>query len=134
MKQKKKSKKSNLPSLVGKDVLQPLDIKSIGSNGDPCFGIAYDLSTEECKQCGDSELCCIKFAAALGKTRKELEEANNYKDMEVMVDKVSAKKLFRSLKRKGLDKKEIIQKLQDKFELPLKEARLLYREFSKPKQ
>lgn len=132
MKQKK-TKKSNLPSLVGKDVLQPVDINSIGSNGDPCFGKAYDLSTAECKQCGDSELCCIKFAAALGKTREELEEANNYKDMEVMVDKVAAKKTFRSMKRKGAEKKEIIAKLQEKYELPHKEARMLYREFSKPK-
>lgn len=133
MKQKK-TKKSNLPSLVGKDVLQPVDINSIGSNGDPCFGKAYDLSTQECKQCGDSELCCIKFAAALGKTRQELEEANNYKDLEVMVDKVAAKKTFRSMKRKGANRKEIIAKLQEKYELPFAEAKTLYKEFLKPKE
>ena len=27
----------------------------MGTNGDPCFGIEYDLSTKECKLCGDSE-------------------------------------------------------------------------------
>lgn len=134
MKREKKPKKSNLPSLVGKDVLEPLDISSIGSNGDPCFGKAYDLSTLECKQCGDSELCCIKFAAALGKTREELEQTNNYKDMEVMVDKVAAKKTFRSMKRKGSSKKEIIAKLQSKYELPYEEAKVLYKEFIKPKE
>lgn len=133
MKQKK-SKRNNLPSLVGKDVLQPVDISSIGSNGDPCFGKAYDLSTEECKQCGDSELCCIKFAAALGKTRQELESENNYKDMEIMIDKTAAKKTFRSMKRKGAGRKEIIAKLQEKYELPHEEAKALYKEFLKPKE
>ena len=133
MKQKK-TKKSNLPSLVGKDVLQPIYKNSIGSNGDPCFGKAYDLSTQECKQCGDSELCCIKFAAALGKTRQEVEEAHNYKDLEVMVDKVAAKKTFRSMKRKGANRKEIIAKLQEKYELPFAEAKALYKEFLKPKE
>ena len=51
------------------DILKPIDINSIGSNGDPCFGKGYDLSTEECKQCGDSELCCLKFANLMVKTR-----------------------------------------------------------------
>lgn len=126
----KKSRKSNLPSLVGKDVLQPVDINSIGSNGDPCFGKAYDLSTDECKQCGDSELCCIKFAAALGKTREELEASNNYKDMEVMIDKVAIRKTIRTLKRREYGKKEIIAKIQTKYELPYEEAKAIYKELT----
>ena len=102
----------------------------IGSNGDPCFGKNYDLSTEECKICGDSELCCIKFSNSLGKTRKELEKENNYKDLDILIDKTAAKKMFRTLKRKGEDKKSIIDKLQKKFELTRQETRLLYKEFS----
>ena len=70
----KKKKKRDLPDISKVDPLVPIDIDSIGSNGDPCFGKGYDLTTNECKMCGDSELCCIKFAAALGKTRKELEK------------------------------------------------------------
>lgn len=87
------------------DILKPIDINSIGSNGDPCFGKGYDLSTEECKQCGDSELCCLKFANLMGKTRKQLEEENQFKDLEILVDEKAVKKTIRALKRKGEDKK-----------------------------
>lgn len=124
------AKKNKLIKLEDTPILKPVDIDSIGSSDDPCFGKAYDLSTQECRSCGDSELCCIKFAEMMGKTRKELEEENQYKDMELLVDKVAAKKTFRALKRKGEDKKTIIQKLQAKYSITVKEARTLYREFT----
>lgn len=124
------AKKNKLIKLEYTPILKPVDIDSIGSSDDPCFGKAYDLSTQECRSCGDSELCCIKFAEMMGKTRKELEEENQYKDMELLVDKVAAKKTFRALRRKGEDKKTIIQKLQAKYSITIKEARTLYREFT----
>lgn len=124
------TKKNKLIKLEDTPILKPVDIDSIGSSDDPCFGKAYDLSTQECRSCGDSELCCIKFAEMMGKTRKELEEENQYKDMELLVDKVAAKKTFRALRRKGEDKKTIIQKLQAKYSITIKEARTLYREFT----
>lgn len=124
------AKKNKLIKLGDTPILKPVDIDSIGSSDDPCFGKAYDLSTQECRSCGDSELCCIKFAEMMGKTRKELEEENQYKDMELLVDKVAAKKTFRALRRKGEDKKTIIQKLQAKYSITIKEARTLYREFT----
>lgn len=124
------AKKNKLIKLEDTPILKPIDIDSIGSSDDPCFGKAYDLSTQECRSCGDSELCCIKFAEMMGKTRKELEEENQYKDMELLVDKVAAKKTFRALRRKGEDKKTIIQKLQAKYSITIKEARTLYREFT----
>jgi hypothetical protein len=124
------AKKNKLIKLEDTPILKPVDIDSIGSSDDPCFGKAYDLSTQECRSCGDSELCCIKFAEMMGKTRKELEEENQYKDMELLVDKVAAKKTFRALRRKGEDKKTIIQKLQAKYLITIKEARTLYREFT----
>lgn len=124
------AKKNKLIKLEDTPILKPVDIDSIGSSDDPCFGKAYDLSTQECRSCGDSELCCIKFAEMMGKTRKELEEENQYKDMELLVDRVAAKKTFRALRRKGEDKKTIIQKLQAKYSITIKEARTLYREFT----
>lgn len=124
------AKKNKLIKLEDTPILKPVDIDSIGSSDDPCFGKSYDLSTQECRSCGDSELCCIKFAEMMGKTRKELEEENQYKDMELLVDKVAAKKTFRALRRKGEDKKTIIQKLQAKYSITVKEARTLYREFT----
>ena len=128
----KKKKKRDLPDISKADPLVPIDIDSIGSNGDPCFGKGYDLTTNECKMCGDSELCCIKFAAALGKTRKELEKENDYKDLETLVDIPAVKKTIRNLKRKGEDRKTIRQKLQAKYHLSESEAKDLYRKY-KPK-
>ena len=112
------------------DILKPIDINSINLDTDPCFGKEYDLSTKECKMCGDSELCCIKFADKVGKTRKQLEKENQYKDLEILVDKSAVFKSIRALKRKGEDKKTIIQKLQAKYELSLKQTRMLYRKLT----
>ena len=104
MKQKK-TKKKNLPSIPeGKSILKPLSIEAIGSNGDPCFGLSYDLTTDECKMCGDSELCCIKFAAKMGTTRKEIESESQFKDLESLIDAKALKKTIRALKRKGVVK------------------------------
>ena len=52
-------KKKQLPDLSKQDILTPIDVSTLGTNGDPCFGIGYDLSTKECKLCGDSELCAF---------------------------------------------------------------------------
>lgn len=127
--EKKKLKKATKELQKG-DILKPLDISSIGSNGDPCFGKSYDLSSQECRMCGDSELCCIKFAELMGKTRKELEQENQYKDIEVLVDEVAARKTFRALKRKGETKKTILDKLQAKYQVTREEARHLYKKFT----
>ena len=79
-------KKQQLPDLTKQDVLTPLDISQLGTNGDPCFGIGYDLSTKECKLCGDSELCAFKMSQNLNITRKELEQKNQYKDLDILED------------------------------------------------
>lgn len=124
-----KKTKQTLPDISTMLILKPVDISSLGNlDTDPCFGKEYDLSTKECKMCGDSELCCIKFADKVGKTRKQLEKENQYKDLEILVDKSAVFKSIRALKRKGDDKKTIIQKIQAKYELSIKEARLLYKE------
>lgn len=113
------------------DILSVVKISDIGSENDPCFGKLYDLTTPECKMCGDSELCCIKTAEYLGKSRKELEQKNDYKDLDNLVDKVGAKKYYRTLKKKGKNKKDIIEAIRSKYDLTLKETRTLYREFNK---
>lgn len=127
-------KKKNLPSIPeGQSILKPLSIEAIGSNGDPCFGIAYDLTTDECKMCGDSELCCIKFAAKMGTTRKEIESESQFKDLESLIDTKALKKTIRALKRKGEDRKTILDKLQAKYQLTKEEAKVLYKKY-KPKK
>lgn len=121
-------KEQKLPDLSKQDILTPIDLSTMGTNGDPCFGIGYDLSTKECKLCGDSELCVFKMSQNLNITRKELEQKNQYKDLDVLEDTVGIKKYIRGLIRKGKDRKEIITKTVEKFEVPRKRIRELYKE------
>lgn len=125
------AKKQKLPDLTKHDPLEPIDITQLGSNGDPCFGKGYDLTTKECKLCGDSELCAFKMSQELRITRKELEEKNKYKDLDVLEDVDGIKKYMRGLKRKGMERKDIIAKAVEKFETPKATVRKLYKELKK---
>ena len=111
-------KKQTLPDIKNQDPLEPINIAELGSNSDPCFGIGYDLSTKECKLCGDSELCAFKMSQNMNITRKELDQKNQYKDLDVLEDTVGIKKYIRGLIRKGKERKEIITKTVEKFEVP----------------
>lgn len=124
-------KKQTLPDIKNQDPLEPINIAELGSNGDPCFGIGYDLSTKECKLCGDSELCAFKMSQNMNITRKELEQRNQYKDLDVLEDTVGIKKYIRGLIRKGKERKEVITKTVEKFEVPRKRIRELYKECKK---
>ena len=80
-----KSKTNKAIDITKVDPLQVIDITKLGiSEYDPCFGKGYNLSTKECKLCGDSELCALKMAQVLKITRKELEEKNHYKDLDTL--------------------------------------------------
>lgn len=124
-------KKQTLPDIKNQDPLEPINIAELGSNGDPCFGIGYDLSTKECKLCGDSELCAFKMSQNMNITRQELEQKNQYKDLDVLEDTVGIKKYIRGLIRKGKERKEVITKTVEKFEVPRKRIRELYKECKK---
>lgn len=134
-KNNKKSKdKDNLP-VVKQEVFKPMILlKDLGTDKDPCFGKLYNLSTDECKQCGDSELCCIKMAESQGISRKELEEHSKFKDLEVLVDKKAVFKSIRNHKRKGLKRAEIYDRLRAKYDLSLEEVKSLYKEYKLKKQ
>lgn len=126
MVQKSKNKTIDITKV---DPLQVIDITKLGmSEYDPCFGKGYNLSTKECKLCGDSELCALKMAQVLKITRKELEEKNHYKDLDTLEDVEGIKKYMRSLKRKGLTRKEIVSKCNTKFEVPKKDLRTLFKQ------
>lgn len=121
-------KEKMLPDLTKQDPLEPIDITQLGTNGDPCFGKEYNLATKECKMCGDSELCAFKMSQVLKITRKELEEKNHYKDLDTLEDVEGIKKYMRSLKRKGLTRKEIVSKCNTKFEVPKKDLRTIFKQ------
>ena len=126
MVQKSKNKTIDITKV---DPLQVVDITKLGmSEYDPCFGKGYNLSTKECKLCGDSELCALKMAQVLKITRKELEEKNHYKDLDTLEDVEGIKKYMRSLKRKGLTRKEIVSKCNTKFEVPQKDLRIIFKQ------
>ena len=108
-------------------------IKEIGSNNDPCFGKNYNLNSSECQICGDSELCAIKLSQLQGKTRKQLEESQNFKDMDILVDIKSVRKFIISQIRKGISKKEIISQTIEKFSVTKQEARFFYKKYSQSK-
>lgn len=124
-----KSKTNKAIDITKVDPLQVIDITKLGmSEYDPCFGKGYNLSTKECKLCGDSELCALKMAQVLKITRKELEEKNHYKDLDTLEDVEGIKKYMRNLKRKGLDRKEIVSKCNTKFEVPKKDLRTIFKQ------
>lgn len=127
MARKKKETKVDLIKVDKVDIFKPLSLEDIGSNNDPCFGKEYDLSTKECKLCGDSELCAIAFAQSMRTTRKEMETASHYKDLDVLIDTKGIKKYIRTQKRNGDDKKTIIQKVMRKYEVTRDDARVLYK-------
>ena len=51
-------------------------------------------------------------------TRKELEHKNQYNDLDVLEDTVGIKKYTRGLIRIGKERKEVITKTVEKFEVP----------------
>lgn len=122
-----KKNKNNLPDIRKQDPLVPIDVTNLGNCND-CFGQAYDLSTKECKLCGDSELCALKMSQNLNITRQELNNKNHYKDLEILEDIDAIKKYMRKLKRAGDSRKEIITKASEKFEVPTKDLRKIYRD------
>lgn len=126
-------KSQSLPDISKQDPLEPFDFNSIGTNGDPCFGKSYDLSTKECKICGDSELCAFKMSQELNITRKKLEEQYKYKDLDVLEDVKGIKKYIRRHMKLGKERKDIIAKAVEKFEVPKAIIRKLYKEIKNGK-
>ena len=65
------------------DLMEPINIAQFGTEDDPCFGKLYNLSTPECKRCGDSELCAIVMAQNNHTKRLEIEADTRFKDLEI---------------------------------------------------
>ena len=129
-----KKKKELIKELTQGDIFKPIStIDILGTKNDPCFGKSYDLTTKECKMCGDSELCGIVFAQSMNKTRDEIEKEQHFKDLDTLIDIPGVQKYMRGLKRKGDDRKTIIEKSMKKFEVPKKDIRDIYRSLTKKK-
>ena len=64
------------------DILKPIDVLTLGSKDDICFGKHHDLKAPECIECGDSEFCSIMKAQNLHKDRVKIESEQRFKDIE----------------------------------------------------
>jgi len=108
------------------DLLKPVDIMSLGSPLD-CFGKEYDLSTDECKRCGDSEFCAIACSANLNIERVELEKETDFKDIDAEdpIKKYILKKLER-----GTEDIKIMARVVKRFGLTKKEAKKLVKKYA----
>ena len=67
----------------------------------------------------------------MNKTRKQLEEENHYKDLDILEDVASIKKYMRKMIRAGKERREIIQSACKKFEVPSRDLRKIYKELKK---
>lgn len=126
---KKRKRKAREASVEPEAFLEPIDITKFGTNDDPCFGKLYDLSTDECKRCGDSELCGVVFAQNLNKKRKKIEKKDNFKDinLEEPQENKALKKWVHEKKAEGLTRAEIIKKAKKTFGSTRETIKKLYK-------
>jgi len=116
-----KRKPQNKIKLTEDERLQPIDVEIFGSPNDPCFGKLFDLSTPECKRCGDSDICAIVSSQKLKVKREVIESNNRFKDLE---DAMTKEELVKSLSKK-YTKVKLKKVIADRLNIDLKEARNL---------
>jgi hypothetical protein len=112
------------------DLLKPIDILTLGSDDDPCFGKLHDLLSKECKVCGDSEFCAIANAQYLKGKNLKMESNQRFKDIEeanklLTENKHRAKDLIKKYKEKGLKKFKILIKVSEELNLTKDEVKQL---------
>jgi len=113
------------------DLLKPIDVLSLGSDDDPCFGKLHDLLASECKSCGDSEFCAIVKAQGLHKERLDIESKQRFKDIEeadqeLATKRVDAKELIAKYRDKGLKRMKTIIKVSQELNVPKSIIKQLY--------
>ena len=65
------------------DLKVPVDTSKIKQSDDGCFGKLWDMSSKECPQCADKDLCSILFKGELEKNSSKIKETlglNNWLD------------------------------------------------------
>lgn len=124
---KKKEKKTVKPEI---NFLRPIPIYELGGENDPCFGKQYDLTTDECKRCGDSELCAIASAQKLNLVRQQIELKQEFKDINNVVKTANPKELksfITSRHKKGYTLKRITKLAIKKFKANKTEIKAIYK-------
>ena len=108
---------SKIPDKV---FLKPFDVTKFGSADDPCFGLFYDLTADECAECGDIEVCAIAFAKNQHLQRAKIEAEQRFKDLEEeeLLFKAKIKDHIKALRKKGKSDSIILILTAKKFEKP----------------
>ena len=81
MAKKNKSRKPRTKEINKVDLLVPVDITKLSTDGD-CFGQLNDPKAAECGRCGDCELCQIVMAQNMHLTRDKIEKKQKFRDIE----------------------------------------------------
>ncbi len=123
-KKNKKKKKAEEP-----DLLKPINIFELGGDKDPCFGKGYDLTTDECKRCGDSELCAIAMAQKLNVDRKVIESETEFKD--ISEDNPELTKFIRARIKKDYKLSKIKRLAVKKLGADPEEVKSIYKSLNK---
>lgn len=84
------------------DIMKPIIAADLGSENDPCFGKHYSIKADECKRCGDADVCAIISQTKLIKEIEEESTKSEYLDVQEaeLVDSQN-KKLETLLKNKA---------------------------------
>lgn len=117
----------------GVNLMEPVDITQFGTKDDPCFGKEYNLSTPECKRCGDSELCAIVMGQNNHLKREGIESKNRFKDLEI-AKKEANPALVEWVKIKideGLTRSEIVIKAKNTYGATRSEIKDIYNKYKK---
>lgn len=109
------------------NLMKPIDITKFGSDDDPCFGKLYNLSAEECRRCGDQELCSIVFGQGLHLKRKEVEKETRFKDIEIAPKNESLIKWVKEKHKEGLSRSEVIKKARNTFGSSRDDIKTIYK-------
>lgn len=100
LKTKRKPRKDKVKLI--KDLTIPIPIELLGTEDDPCFGKLHDPRADECKRCGDREICAISMGQVNNMKRLLVEKSGNFKDLEELDIKpqVDKKVLRKSVKNR----------------------------------
>ena len=84
------------------DLRLPISIDKFGTADDPCFGKHNDPRCDECKRCGDAEICAIAMGQTNHLLRSEQEMKSAFKDLEELniPQEKDKKKLTRDIKKR----------------------------------
>jgi len=111
--------------------ITPLELTKLGTDDDPCFGKHYDLTADECKRCGDCNLCSIVFNSKTEKLRGKEEKNNRFKDLELHQKETKEYRLITRLLEKNVPSIRIVKRLVKDFNMDKDQAKKLLKSIKK---